>query len=207
MDLAAEVATSAPLCLILAMICRLVRFAAKCVVKGFEMFLRMVKTIVCAMALVVGAQSANAASYGAGVEADLPSSFAMRHFAAAVPFTIAFTPGSAQLSSGAIDVLDQQIDWLKANADVNIFVIGQPDRSGTGAALAEARAQVVATFMQEAGIAPRRLSLRVMLGHDQPQAITFVHGVLSADPTLKRRGKTLRPSIDLPFAPIPISLR
>ena len=85
---------------------------------------------------------------------------------------VTFETGSAQLTSGAEEVLDRVAESLVANADIRVRVSGHTDATGPRALnteLSQDRAESVMRYLVERGVASSRLEARGY-GPDRPVA-------------------------------------
>ena len=81
-----------------------------------------------------------------------------------------FAFNSCQLDEQAQALVREQAEWLAANPDVSIEIIGYCDQSGPldyNMALGKKRANAVKIFLESLGIAPRRL-IEVSYGKQSP---------------------------------------
>ena len=80
---------------------------------------------------------------------------------------------SSDLDSDALELLQDQVAWLKQNSDVNITIEGHCDERGTreyNLALGEKRAQAVKNYLIGLGINPDRVST-ISYGKERPAVV------------------------------------
>ena len=80
---------------------------------------------------------------------------------------------SSDLDSDALELLQDQVAWLKQNSDVSITIEGHCDERGTreyNLALGEKRAQAVKNYLIGLGINPDRVST-ISYGKERPAVV------------------------------------
>ena len=80
---------------------------------------------------------------------------------------------SSELDSDALELLQDQVAWLKQNSDVSITIEGHCDERGTreyNLALGEKRAQAVKNYLIGLGINPDRVST-ISYGKERPAVV------------------------------------
>ncbi len=80
---------------------------------------------------------------------------------------------SSDLDSDALELLQDQVAWLKQNSNVSITVEGHCDERGTreyNLALGEKRAQAVKNYLIGLGISPDRVST-ISYGKERPAVV------------------------------------
>jgi peptidoglycan-associated lipoprotein len=80
---------------------------------------------------------------------------------------------SSDLDSDALELLQDQVAWLKQNSDVSVTIEGHCDERGTreyNLALGEKRAQAVKNYLIGLGISPDRVST-VSYGKERPAVV------------------------------------
>ena len=80
---------------------------------------------------------------------------------------------SSDLDSDALELLQDQVAWLKQNSNVSVTIEGHCDERGTreyNLALGEKRAQAVKNYLIGLGISPDRVST-VSYGKERPAVI------------------------------------
>ena len=80
---------------------------------------------------------------------------------------------SSDLDSDALELLQDQVAWLKQNSDVTITIEGHCDERGTreyNLALGEKRAQAVKNYLIGLGINPDRVST-ISYGKERPAVV------------------------------------
>ena len=80
---------------------------------------------------------------------------------------------SSDLDSDALELLQDQVAWLKQNSDVSVTIEGHCDERGTGEynlALGEKRAQAVKNYLIGLGINPDRVST-ISYGKERPAVV------------------------------------
>ena len=80
---------------------------------------------------------------------------------------------SSDLDSDALELLQDQVAWLKQNADVSVTIEGHCDERGTreyNLALGEKRAQAVKNYLIGLGINPDRVST-ISYGKERPAVV------------------------------------
>ena len=80
---------------------------------------------------------------------------------------------SSELDSDALELLQDQVAWLKQNSDVSITIEGHFDERGTreyNLALGEKRAQSVKNYLIGLGISPDRVST-ISYGKERPAVV------------------------------------
>ncbi len=80
---------------------------------------------------------------------------------------------SSELDSDALELLQDQVAWLKQNSDVSITIEGHCDERGTreyNLALGEKRAQSVKNYLIGLGISPDRVST-ISYGKERPAVV------------------------------------
>ena len=80
---------------------------------------------------------------------------------------------SSELDSDALELLQDQVAWLKQNSDVSITIEGHCDERGTreyNLALGEKRAQAVKNYLIGLGISPDRVST-ISYGKERPAVV------------------------------------
>ncbi len=80
---------------------------------------------------------------------------------------------SSDLDSDALELLQDQVAWLKQNADVSVTIEGHCDERGTreyNLALGEKRAQAVKNYLIGLGINPDRIST-ISYGKERPAVV------------------------------------
>ena len=84
-----------------------------------------------------------------------------------------FAYDSSDLDSDALELLQDQVAWLKQNADVSVTIEGHCDERGTreyNLALGEKRAQAVKNYLIGLGINPDRVST-ISYGKERPAVV------------------------------------
>ena len=84
-----------------------------------------------------------------------------------------FAFDSSALSDNAVEILQTQVDWLKANENVDVIVQGYCDERGTreyNLALGERRANAVKQYLISQGIAADRVST-ISYGKERPAVL------------------------------------
>ena len=80
---------------------------------------------------------------------------------------------SSDLDSDALELLQDQVAWLKQNSDVTVTIEGHCDERGTreyNLALGEKRAQAVKNYLIGLGINPDRVST-ISYGKERPAVV------------------------------------
>ena len=80
---------------------------------------------------------------------------------------------SSDLDSDALELLQDQVAWLKQNSDVSVTIEGHCDERGTreyNLALGEKRAQAVKNYLIGLGISPDRVST-ISYGKERPAVV------------------------------------
>ena len=80
---------------------------------------------------------------------------------------------SADLDSDALELLQDQVAWLKQNSDVSVTIEGHCDERGTreyNLALGEKRAQAVKNYLIGLGVNPDRVST-ISYGKERPAVV------------------------------------
>ena len=80
---------------------------------------------------------------------------------------------SSDLASDALELLQDQVAWLKQNSDVTVTIEGHCDERGTreyNLALGEKRAQAVKNYLIGLGINPDRVST-ISYGKERPAVV------------------------------------
>ncbi len=80
---------------------------------------------------------------------------------------------SSDLDSDALELLQDQVAWLKQNSDVSITIEGHCDERGTreyNLALGEKRAQAVKNYLIGLGVDPDRVST-ISYGKERPAVV------------------------------------
>ena len=80
---------------------------------------------------------------------------------------------SSDLDSDALELLQDQVAWLKQNSDVSVSIEGHCDERGTreyNLALGEKRAQAVKNYLIGLGISPDRVST-ISYGKERPAVV------------------------------------
>ncbi len=80
---------------------------------------------------------------------------------------------SSDLDSDALELLQDQVAWLKQNSDVTVTIEGHCDERGTreyNLALGEKRAQAVKNYLIGLGINPDRIST-ISYGKERPAVV------------------------------------
>ena len=80
---------------------------------------------------------------------------------------------SSDLDSDALELLQDQVAWLKQNSDVSVTIEGHCDERGTreyNLALGEKRAQAVKNYLIGLGINPDRVST-ISYGKERPAVV------------------------------------
>ena len=80
---------------------------------------------------------------------------------------------SSDLDSDALELLQDQVAWLKQNSDVSVAIEGHCDERGTreyNLALGEKRAQAVKNYLIGLGINPDRVST-ISYGKERPAVV------------------------------------
>ena len=88
---------------------------------------------------------------------------------------------SSDLDSDALELLQDQVAWLKQNSDVSITIEGHCDERGTreyNLALGEIRAQAVKNYLIGLGISPDRVST-ISYGKERPAVVGSNDGAWS----------------------------
>ena len=88
---------------------------------------------------------------------------------------------SSDLDSDALELLQDQVAWLKQNSDVSITIEGHCDERGTreyNLALGEKRAQSVKNYLIGLGINPDRVST-ISYGKERPAVVGSNDGAWS----------------------------
>ena len=96
---------------------------------------------------------------------------------------------SSDLDSDALELLQDQVAWLKQNSDVSITIEGHCDERGTreyNLALGEKRAQAVKNYLIGLGINPDRVST-ISYGKERPAVVGSNDGAWAQ----KRRSVTI----------------
>lgn len=92
--------------------------------------------------------------------------------AAAHSDNIFFLIGSATIRKGEVEKLDKLVEWMQANGDFSVAVVGYADKetgsSKTNAELSERRANKVKDYLVKAGIAEERIELDFKGDSEQP---------------------------------------
>jgi peptidoglycan-associated lipoprotein len=99
--------------------------------------------------------------------------------------TVYFGYDSADLEGGTRDVLDENGQWLKKNADRRVIIEGHTDERGTpeyNLALGESRARGVKQYMIQLGVDAGRMSI-LSYGEEKPAA----YGATPSDYAKNRR--------------------
>ena len=84
-----------------------------------------------------------------------------------------FEYDSSDLDSDALELLQDQVAWLKQNSDVSVTIEGHCDERGTreyNLALGEKRAQAVKNYLIGLGINPDRVST-ISYGKERPAVV------------------------------------
>ena len=84
-----------------------------------------------------------------------------------------FAYDSSDLDSDALELLQDQVAWLKQNSDVSVTIEGHCDERGTreyNLALGEKRAQAVKNYLIGLGINPDRVST-ISYGKERPAVV------------------------------------
>ena len=80
---------------------------------------------------------------------------------------------SSDLDTDALELLQDQVAWLKQNSDVSVTIEGHCDERGTreyNLALGEKRAQAVKNYLIGLGISPDRVST-ISYGKERPAVV------------------------------------
>ena len=80
---------------------------------------------------------------------------------------------SSDLDSDALELLQDQVAWLKQNSDVSVTIEGHCDERGTreyNLALGEKRAQAVKNYLIGLGVNPDRVST-ISYGKERPAVV------------------------------------
>ena len=88
---------------------------------------------------------------------------------------------SSDLDSDALELLQDQVAWLKQNSDVSVTIEGHCDERGTreyNLALGEKRAQAVKNYLIGLGINPDRVST-ISYGKERPAVVGSNDGAWS----------------------------
>ena len=88
---------------------------------------------------------------------------------------------SSDLDSDALELLQDQVAWLKQNSNVSVTIEGHCDERGTreyNLALGEKRAQAVKNYLIGLGISPDRVST-VSYGKERPAVVGSNDGALA----------------------------
>ena len=88
---------------------------------------------------------------------------------------------SSDLDSDALELLQDQVAWLKQNSDVTVTIEGHCDERGTreyNLALGEKRAQAVKNYLIGLGINPDRVST-ISYGKERPAVVGSNDGAWS----------------------------
>ena len=96
---------------------------------------------------------------------------------------------SSDLDSDALELLQDQVAWLKQNSDVSVTIEGHCDERGTreyNLALGEKRAQAVKNYLIGLGINPDRVST-ISYGKERPAVVGSNDGACAQN----RRSVTL----------------
>ena len=86
---------------------------------------------------------------------------------------VIFGYDSSDLDSDALELLQDQVAWLKQNSNVSVTIEGHCDERGTreyNLALGEKRAQAVKNYLIGLGISPDRVST-VSYGKERPAVV------------------------------------
>ena len=97
---------------------------------------------------------------------------------------------SSDLDSDALELLQDQVAWLKQNSDVSVTIEGHCDERGTreyNLALGEKRAQAVKNYLIGLGINPDRVST-ISYGKERPAVVGSNDGAWAQN----RRSVTVR---------------
>ena len=89
--------------------------------------------------------------------------------------TIYFGFDSVAFSADALQILEENLEWIRAHPDENVVISGHCDERGTAEynlALGDQRAQKVANYLKQSNIDPKRLEI-VTYGSERP--ISFRH--------------------------------
>ncbi|MBZ6378930.1 MULTISPECIES: peptidoglycan-associated lipoprotein Pal [Pacificimonas] len=100
-----------------------------------------------------------------------------------------FAFDSSSLDAEAQDTLRRQAEWLKQYTNVTVTIEGHADERGTreyNLALGERRANAAATYLQQQGVAPSRIST-ISYGKERPA----VEGSTEAAYAQNRRAVTV----------------
>ena len=84
-----------------------------------------------------------------------------------------FNYDSSDLDSDALELLQDQVAWLKQNSNVSVTIEGHCDERGTreyNLALGEKRAQAVKNYLIGLGISPDRVST-ISYGKERPAVV------------------------------------
>ena len=128
-------------------------------------------SLFCAVAFLsgCGAFNENGGLFG-GSECD---SREARDFMSAAEDRVFFAFDSSSLNSQAVEALDTQVKWLKANPKVDVVVQGHCDERGTreyNLALGERRANAVKQYLVSQGVAKNRVST-ISYGKERPAVL------------------------------------
>ena len=88
---------------------------------------------------------------------------------------------SSDLDSDALELLQDQVAWLKQNSDVSVTIEGHCDERGTreyNLALGEKRAQAVKNYLIGLGINPDRVST-ISYGKERPAVVGANDGAVA----------------------------
>ena len=88
---------------------------------------------------------------------------------------------SSDLDSDALELLQDQVAWLKQNSDVSVTIEGHCDERGTreyNLALGEKRAQAVKNYMTSLGISSSQIST-ISFGKERPAVVGSNDGAWS----------------------------
>ena len=98
------------------------------------------------------------------------SSVIGQKFLASVEDTILFGYDSFKLTPEAMEILNQQADFIKDNPGVQIVIEGHTDERGTreyNLALGEKRAVVVSTYLKSQGVENKNIKI-ISFGKERP---------------------------------------
>ena len=128
-------------------------------------------SLFCAFAFLTGCSAfdSNGGLFG-GAECE---SREARDFMAHAEDRVFFAFDSSALSDNAVEILQTQVDWLKANENVDVIVQGYCDERGTreyNLALGERRANAVKQYLISQGIAADRVST-ISYGKERPAVL------------------------------------
>lgn len=95
--------------------------------------------------------------------------------------TLHFGSDSTELVSEDRGKLDENVDWLKANASAVVILEGHCDRTGSAIynmELGDRRAREIKSYLVEKGISQQRMIMVVSFGEAQPAVAGASHAAL-----------------------------